>query len=190
MQNLGLSDSTPQTQGRLKSLAWPSIANEYDVEYLTRQGFSLCIMIALFNVLGVIVVGPFALVLVLYFYLAGVGIRVRSRFAAVSAFTVFFLGLIPEAYNIQPMFFVKLLVLAVLGTNVRATFLAAQWARTNTEPPPLPVGGSFMDNFGDIWPLKIWPIGQYVFYVMTALIGVFLALAAIGLLLIRTKNLA
>ena len=41
MQNLGLSDSTPQMQGRLKSLAWLSIGNEYDVEYLTRQGFSI-----------------------------------------------------------------------------------------------------------------------------------------------------
>ena len=39
MQNLGLSDSTPKTESRLKSLFWPSISSDVDVDYLTTQGF-------------------------------------------------------------------------------------------------------------------------------------------------------
>jgi hypothetical protein len=179
MQNLGLSDSTPQMQGRLKSLAWPSIGNEYDVEYLTRQGFSICVMIALFTSLATFAIGPVALLMSLFYYLAGVGIRVRSRFAAVSVFVMFLLNSLPEVRNIQPMFFVKLVLLAVLGTN---TFLAAKWAETQTEPPPMPISGSFMDNFGDLWPRKIWPIGQYIYYVMSGLLGLLLVLGAVALI--------
>jgi hypothetical protein len=131
----------------------------------------------------VFAIGPAALILVVFYYLSGVGIRVRSRFAAVTVFVMFLLNLLPEARSIQPIFFVKLVVLAVLGTNIRATFLAAKWAETQTEPPPAPISGSFMDNFGDLWPRRIWPIGQYVYYVMTALIALLLILGIVAVLL-------
>jgi hypothetical protein len=34
MQSLGLSGSRPRTEGKLKSLFWPSIASDTDVDYL------------------------------------------------------------------------------------------------------------------------------------------------------------
>src|SRR5438045_1619006 len=46
MQILGLSDSTPRTESRIKSLFWPSIRSEVDIDYITKQGFWLCVVVA------------------------------------------------------------------------------------------------------------------------------------------------
>lgn len=45
MQTLGLSDSTVRTEGRLKSLFWPSIQTGADVDYLAVQGFWVCTIV-------------------------------------------------------------------------------------------------------------------------------------------------
>jgi hypothetical protein len=37
MQTLGLSDSMPRSESRLKSLFWPSIESSSDVDYLGAQ---------------------------------------------------------------------------------------------------------------------------------------------------------
>jgi len=180
MQNLGLSDSTPHTQSRLKSLAWPTIGNDYDVEYLTRQGYSICFLIAGLSLLSTFVIGPIGLFAVVFYYLGGVGIRVRSRFAAISVFTMYLLDMVLSMRGgFGPYLVLRFIFLALLAANVRATFLAVKWAETRTEPPPLPVGGGFFDNLGDVWPRKIWPAGQYVFYVMTFLMAVFLLAAVV-----------
>jgi hypothetical protein len=185
MQNLGLSDSTPQTQGRLKSLAWPTIGGEWDVEYLTRQGFSLCFLIAGLSLLITIFSGsPVGLLFVVYFYLAGVGIRARSRFAAVSAFVVYGLDFLTVVKaGIGPGIIIKIIILVLLGTNVRATFLAAKWAATQTEPPTAPSSDSFLDRFGDVWPRKMWPWAKYVFYAMTALMFLLLVAGIVAIAL-------
>src|SRR6266436_4591073 len=60
MQTLGLSDSTPRSESRLKSLFWPSIQSSSDVDYLGARersiyaaGFVLTIY-----VLDMFVTGP------------------------------------------------------------------------------------------------------------------------------------
>src|SRR5438270_14051916 len=88
MQTLGLSDSTPRSEGRLKSLLWPSVKTAADVDYLRSQGYWLC---ALFGILsfafsaatGHTIVGILGFLL---YYLSGVGIREGSRYAAAVAF--------------------------------------------------------------------------------------------------------
>jgi hypothetical protein len=47
MQILGLSDSTPRSESRFKTLFWPSIRHEYDVDHVTRQGFWICLVVAI-----------------------------------------------------------------------------------------------------------------------------------------------
>src|SRR6266403_976750 len=49
MQNLGLSESTPKTESRLKTLFWPTIRNEFDLDYITRQGFWICVVVGLLS---------------------------------------------------------------------------------------------------------------------------------------------
>jgi hypothetical protein len=75
MQTLGLSDSTPHTEGRWKSLFWPSIETPGDVDYLGAQGHWVCAIVALVSVVMLIlransIIGPLVF---LYYYIGGVG---------------------------------------------------------------------------------------------------------------------
>ena len=165
MQSLGLSDSTPRQQGRLKSLFWPSIRNDYDVDYLTRQGFWLCILVAALTFLVSIATGQVRLVLfdVAFYVVCGIGIRVSSRTAAVAAFLAYFLTgvVMVKLMGAQGFGIVRIICLGLLLSNVRGTLLAAQWAVSKTEPPPTPRSGTFVEWFTDVMPRKVWPIGQF-----------------------------
>ncbi len=46
MQTLGISDSTPRGESRLKSLFWPSIESGVNVDYLAVQGYWVCMLVA------------------------------------------------------------------------------------------------------------------------------------------------
>ena len=77
MQTLGLADSTPRSESRLKSLFWPAIQSGADVDYLGVQGYWLCTLFAAVTLLSSAMMGqPVAGILVcLFYYLSGVGIR-------------------------------------------------------------------------------------------------------------------
>jgi len=42
MQTLDLSGERKKSDGRLKSLFWPTVENAWDVDYLGQQGFWIC----------------------------------------------------------------------------------------------------------------------------------------------------
>ena len=178
MQILGLSESTPKPENRLKTLFWPRIRYEEDVEYIGTQGFWVCVVIAVMTaVLSFGRLGAAGLVDAFYFYLAGVGIRRRSRFAAISVLLVYLTN-VYAAFRIHHSGgILSILFLALLFSNVRATWLAAYWARHAPEPPPLPLNETLMDKFSERLPRLIWPIGQWLYYLLTAL--EFLGLASI-----------
>jgi hypothetical protein len=46
MQTLGLDTSDSRSEGRLKSLFWPRVSSDMDVDYLTTQGFWICFFVA------------------------------------------------------------------------------------------------------------------------------------------------
>ncbi len=46
MQILGLADSTPEPESRLKSLFWPAIRSAADGDYLGAQGYWVCAIVA------------------------------------------------------------------------------------------------------------------------------------------------
>jgi hypothetical protein len=178
MQTLGLSDSTPRTEGRLKSLFWPTIKNDNDVDYLTRQGFWICFIVAVLSLVLIVMAaalnpmfsGPAllaSLVEVCFFFLCGVGIRVLSRVAAIAAFSAYLLSVL--AAGQQGIGVLPIIILGLLLANVRATFLAAAWVSSRTEPPPAPLTRTFSERFSDVMPRKFWPIGQYIFYFVTVL---------------------
>ena len=81
MQTLGLSESTPRTENRLKSLFWPSISTGNDVDYLGTQGYWVCTVVAVGSfVFALVADQPItAVVALLFYYLGGVGVRERSR---------------------------------------------------------------------------------------------------------------
>jgi hypothetical protein len=172
MQSLGLSDSTPRQQGWFRSLFWPSIRNDYDVDSLTRQGFWLCIIVAGLTFLMSMMVGNVAAIALdagLYI-MCGIGIRVSSRTAAVCAFLAYFLtGVVMTRMGAQGFGVVRIICLGLLLSNMRATFLAAKWVLDRTEPPPAPMSQTFMERFADVMPRRVWPIGQFVFYILAAI---------------------
>src|SRR5271168_2024025 len=91
MQTLGISNSTPQTENRLKSLFWPSIQSGADVDYLGTQGFWVCGFIGLIEFIVAIiqdhpVAGLFAFLL---FFLGGVRVREHSRYAAATVLMLY-----------------------------------------------------------------------------------------------------
>ena len=46
MQPVGHGAVEQRTESRLKSLLWPTVKNDSDVEYLTTQGFWICFLVA------------------------------------------------------------------------------------------------------------------------------------------------
>src|SRR5260370_3753202 len=84
MQTLGLSDSMRRSDSRLKSLFWPSIQSSSDVDYLGAQGYWVCAVIAAISLVVLVISGHPLLggFVFLVFYLGGVGVRERSRYAA------------------------------------------------------------------------------------------------------------
>src|SRR5579863_5607463 len=49
METLNLSGESRKSDGRLKSLLWPTVDNAWDVDYLGQQGFWICLIIAIIN---------------------------------------------------------------------------------------------------------------------------------------------
>lgn len=172
MQTLGISDSTPRTEGRLKNLFWPSIRNEVDVDYLGRQGLWVCFLVAAFTLLGSLFTGTIlaSLLEVLFFFLAGVGVRSRSRFAAIAVFSAYLLStLVLQRLTGQGIGVVRIMFLALLLANIRSTWLSSTWRTEAIEPPPLPLNETFLDKLSDRMPLYLWPKTKWVLYVLAVL---------------------
>jgi hypothetical protein len=72
MQTLGLSDSDPRSEGRIKSLFWPSIQSGADVDYLGAQGYWVCTFVGVSAFLFSLLQGkPILGVTVLLFFYFG-----------------------------------------------------------------------------------------------------------------------
>lgn len=162
MQTLGLSDSAPRTEGRLKSLFWPSIQSADDVDYLGTQGFWICTIVAVLSFVlslfsGHEIIGTIVL---LFFYLGGVGVREHSPFAAGAVLVLYVLDTVATGAGV-----VRIAIAAVLFSNLRATWIAAGWKPGATEalsPPRLQE--TWSDKFSDTLPMWLWPKVRLAFY--------------------------
>jgi hypothetical protein len=163
METLGLSGSTPRTEGRLKSLFWPSIQNGTDVDYLGVQGYWVCAIVGVsslvFNALsGQTIAGIFVL---LYYYLGGVGVRERSRYAAIAVFVFYVVDMLFSGVGV-----LKVLFAALLLSNLRATWIASGWQSESEEaalPPRL--NETWGDKFADQLPMWLWPKVRVFYYI-------------------------
>ena len=175
MQTLGLDPSTPRTEGRLKSLLWPSVANDADVDYLTTQGFWICFLVAAVTLAVSIVSGLYAGALdAIFFYLGGNGVRQRSRIAAVCVFLVYALGTVDLARVSYAAggsgSIVRFLLCALLLTNMREVWIASQWRSSGVaEETPDPLSETLADTTADRVPGIVWPKTRYLFYAFALL---------------------
>jgi hypothetical protein len=175
MQTLGLSDSTPRSEGRLKSLLWPSIQNGADVDYLGTQGYWVCTVVAVISLVLCILTGQriIGAVVLLYFYLGGVGVRERSRYAATVVLVFYLLDTLVSGVGL-----VRVLIGAILVSNFRATWLASGW-KPESEDASLPprLNDTLGDKFADQLPSWLWPKVRILYYIFSACL---LALSVVG----------
>ena len=164
MQILGLSDSTPKTESRLKTLFWPTIRNEFDVEYITRQGFWICVVVAMLTLAAGLFAEPkwAGAFDALFFLMGGIGIRRRSRFAAVAVFLVYLLT--APGFSI-----LRIIFLGLLLANVRGVWLSARWTREGGEQVPAYVNPSIWDTLSGTVPTFLWPKARVLFYLLAGL---------------------
>ncbi len=185
MEILGLSESTPKTENRLKALLWPSIQSGSDVDYLGAQGYWVCTIVAVVSlVLLVVTKQPLiAVVTFLYFYLGGVGVRERSFFAASLVFILYTLDALLSGLGI-----VRILFIALLFSNMRATWLSSQW-KPESEEAALPprFGETLGEKFADKLPQILWPKLRILYFIFA--IG-YLVLVAIGLGMLAAQRIA
>ena len=175
MQTLGLSDSTTRSESRLKSLFWPSIQSGADVDYLAVQGFWVCTIVGLMSFIfaGVLAGQPLiGFLVLLLFHLGGVGVREHNPYAAAVVliyYMIDFLASFILLFATSPgIGVVKVIVIALLLSNLRATWIASGW-KPDSEEAALPprLGETFFDKLADKWPAFIWPKVKWLYYIFS-----------------------
>jgi len=155
MQTLGMSDSTPRSESRLKSLFWPSIESGADVDYLAVQGYWVCTFVAtLSSVLLFATSQPIlAVVVFLLFHTGGVGVREHSRFAATIVFVYYVIDLLASFKSLVSSpggIVLRVIIMALLLSNLRAALIAAHWRGGSDEAAlPLRLNDSWTDKFAN-----------------------------------------
>ncbi len=182
METLGLSGSAERSEGRLKSLFWPSIQNGTDVDYLGAQGYWVCTIVAIVSFVFLAINGQpiTGVAVLLLYYVGGVGVRERSYYAALVVFIMYLLDtlLAPGV--------VRIILSALLLSNLRATWIAARW-RPESEEAALPprLNETFADKLADQLPPWLWPKVRIAYYIYSA--G-FLLLVTVGLASMAAKG--
>lgn len=181
MQTLGLSDSTPKPERRLKALLWPTIRNEYDFDYITQQAFWVCFIVAISTlILGFVIKAFIAAMFDFAFYLlGGIGVRQRSRAAAVTTFAAYLLsGIVGQRYTGSGFGVVRIIFLALLFSNVRGAWLSSRW-KAKLDPADLPVrlNQTVFDKLSDQLPSRVWPFAKWIFGFFAAIEICFLFIA-------------
>jgi hypothetical protein len=179
MQTLDLSGSRSQSEGRLKSLFWPSIRTANDLDYLGAQGFWICAVVSVLSFAILAIAGkPLLGVLVFFVYfLGGVGVREHSLYTAAVIFLMYAADSIAAGPSV-----VRILLAAVLLSNLRATWIASHWS-PNSDEASLPprFSETWSDKLVDQLPMWLWPKIRIPYYVFSA---VFLALTVAGLIML------
>jgi hypothetical protein len=186
MQTLGLADAGERSDGRLKSLFWPSVQSGADVDYLGAQGYWICALIAVVSFVFSLMQGSplLAITLLLFFYFGGVGVRQRDPLAAGMVFLFYAVDTVTTVFFMvfaSPwgMSVFRILVTALLLSNVRATWIASKW-KTDSEEAALPprLNETWSDKFADQLPTVLWPKARIAYYIFGACV---LTLVSIGL---------
>jgi hypothetical protein len=185
MQTLGLSGESKRSDGRLKSIFWPTVENAWDVNYLGQQGFWICVIVGGYLALvGLFSGNPLLLVaylaMALVFLMGGIGVREASWPAAAMAFAIFSSDILYTLAVGRLPGIVSILFAGILLSNVRAAFLASEWrpARED-EDRPARFNETFWDKLVDQWPAKAWPVLEVPFFALAALL-LLLSLAGVG----------
>ncbi len=185
MQTLGLSGEARRSDGRLKSIFWPTVESAWDVDYLGQQGFWICVIVAVFQfVAGALSGNPVALAAsaaaALVFIIGAMGVREASWPAAAMVFAFYFAGILYSMALGHLPGILAIIAAAILLSNVRAAFLASGWRpAAEGEDRPTRFNETLRDRIVDQYPAKDWPILQTPFFALPAIL-LLLSLAGTG----------
>jgi hypothetical protein len=166
MQGLGLSDSTPRTESRLKNLFWPSVQTADDVDYLGTVGYWFCTVIAVISSVFLIIQGHAitGVMILFFYYIGGVGVREHSRYAATVVFLLYAMDMLFTGFSVP-----RILISALLLSNLRATWIAARWKPDSEEAiQPPRFNETFNDKLADQLPMWLWPKVRIVYYIFSS----------------------
>jgi len=154
------------------------VQNTNDVDYLGTQGYWVCAFVAFASLVFFVFSGQalLGISVALFYYLGGVGVRERSTYAAAVVLVMYFLDIVAGGGpNI-----VRILIIALLISNLRATWIASHWRpETDESFAPPRFSDTWTDKFADKWPMWLWPKIRVLYYVFSACA---LILAGLGLL--------
>jgi hypothetical protein len=187
MQTLGLSGESKRSDGRLKSIFWPTVENAWDVDYLGQQGFWIRVVVATIQLVLGLSGTPIMLITnaaaALVFFIGAMGVREANWPAAAMLFAIYSVGILTRIAMIGLPGPLSILFAAVLLSNVRAAYLASEWRPTqDDEDRPTRFNETFRDKLVDQWPAKAWPILQIPFFGMSALL-LLLSLLGVGVVI-------
>ncbi len=131
METLNLSEPSRRSDGRLKSLFWPSIQSAADVDYLGAQGLGVCTFVAILSAVFLIAqsLPVTAFATFAFYYVGGIGVREGSAFAAALVFAMSALELLVGGFGIARIIFTALFL-----SNLRAAWIAPAGSQTPTRP--------------------------------------------------------
>jgi hypothetical protein len=161
MQTLGLSSVTKRSDGRLKSLLWPTVENAWDVDYLGQQGMWICTLVAATSIVQSILTGNpliigIGVLLALFYLIGGMGVRQGNWPAAAMVLATYALGIVVQAARLQFPNIFRIAIVLVLLSNLRATFLASEWRpAAEGEDRPIRFNETLADKFVDQMPAKL-----------------------------------
>lgn len=147
----------------------------------------MCSVVGILSFLFLVFASPLmGIAVLLVYYLGGVGVRERSRYAATVVFTLYFLEtlvLLPGL--LSPGGILRVVCLGLLLSNLRATWIASRWqpGSADAELPPR-LNDTWSDKFTDQLPTLLWPKISIPYYLFAS--G-FLLLEAYGLLALFTR---
>jgi hypothetical protein len=177
MQTLGLTGEDKRSDGLLKSIFWPAVENAWDVDYLGRQGLTICTVVGVLQLVMALLAGnPAVLVLgvtgALVFLIGGMGVREGSWPAAAFIFSLYVIGVLSNVVvGGQFPGVLPVLIAGVLLSNLRAAFLASQWKPSGEdEDRPTRFNEGIMDFLADQLPTKVWPVLRFPFYGLASLL--------------------
>lgn len=190
MQTLGLSGESKRSDGRLKSIFWPTVENAWDVNYLGEQGFWILIAVAVIELAISGLTGNAILMLsgvvTFFVYVMGaMGVREANWPAAAMVFSVYFAGILGTMAMGRLPGVLAVIVAGVLLSNVRAAFLASEWKPpTEDEDKPMRFNETFADKLSDQLPPKLWPVVQIPFFTLASIL-LLLELLGAGVMVLR-----
>lgn len=196
MQTLRLSESTAQPDSRLKSLFWPSVQSSNDVDYLGSQGYWVCAIVgvwacAVTMLHGHGIAGALGLA---FYYFGGVGVRERSRYAALAVLGMFLADFFAAVMAIGPAAVVsgsgiiRIVITALLISNLRAIWIASRWKPDSPEAAlPPRFADTLGEKFADKLPAWLWPKVRIAYYIFS---GIFLFFVVVGMAIIAARRAA